>query len=278
MATRKSDPGPNDVPVPSSARTRSSGPAPSTSAASGPVRNALAAVRNFEALVRSTSVDEETLASVMTEIGGACATLRDAFLQTPATYDRLARFALQRVDELDALLGRGMPSNTAERVALGTASVSVTSAELSAAAELLDLAERSLAPASIELSLSMLAKESLQMVLALRTEATADVHIAAADPDAVVVCDPQIASRLIAIAVSMVYRPSDAALLVSTSLDGDHAVVRVEPRDQPASPRVAVRVLRLIDPTEDVAVRAAAAAGMSLARDGDAVVLTIPLQ
>lgn len=244
---------------------------------SGRVRDALAAVRNFETLMRSSSVEEALLASVLSEIGNACATLRDAFLQTPATYDRLAAFALRRIDELDQLLTQAVPTTTSERIALGDSFIAKASADLAAAAELLDLAERSQSPAPIELPLAMLARESLQMALALRAEATADVQVSANVPDAVVVCDPQIASRVIALAVSIAYKPSGSALLVTTEVLDRRAIVRVEPRDEPASPRVAVRVLRLIEPTEDVATRAAAAAGIDLRRDGDAIVITLPL-
>lgn len=246
------------------------------SAHSGRVRDALAAIRNFDALMRASSVDEATLSSVLTEIGGACATLRDAFLQTPATYDRLAAFALRRIDELDRVLSAGIPTTTGERVTLGDTFISRAGADLAAAAELLDLAERSQSPAPIELSLSMLARESLQMALALRAETTADVHVSANVQDAVVVCDPQIASRVIALAVSIAYRPTGSTLLVSTEVDNRTATVRVEPREAPASPRVTVRILRLIEPTEDVANRAAAAAGIGMARDGDAIVITLP--
>ncbi len=280
MATRKSDPGTDsrltEIPA-SSPRSRSSGPAPSMSINSGRVRDALAAVRNFETLMRSSSVEEALLASVLSEIGNACATLRDAFLQTPATYDRLAAFALRRIDELDQLLTQAVPTTTSERIALGDSFIAKASADLAAAAELLDLAERSQSPAPIELPLAMLARESLQMALALRAEATADVQVSANVPDAVVVCDPQIASRVIALAVSIAYKPSGSALMVTTEVLDRRAIVRVEPRDEPASPRVAVRVLRLIEPTEDVATRAAAAAGIDLRRDGDAIVITLPL-
>lgn len=226
--------------------------------------------------MRSSTVDERLLASVMSEIGTACATLRDAFLQTPATYDKLAAFALRRIDELDQLLSQTMPTTTEERLALGDSFIARASADLAAAAELLDLAERSQTPAPIELSLSMLARESLQMALALRAETTAEVHLSANVPDAVVVCDPQIASRVIALAVSIAYRPTGAALLVTTAVSDHHAMVRVEPKEEPASPRVAVRILRLIEPTEDVARRAASAAGIDLRRDGDAIVITLP--
>jgi hypothetical protein len=245
------------------------------SANSGRVRDALAAIRNFDALVRSSSVDEATLASVLSEIGHACATLRDAFLQTPSSYDKLAAFALKQIDELDRVLSRGLPTTTSERVALGENFIARAGADLAAAAELLDLAERSQSPAPIELSLAMLARESLQMALALRAETTADVHVSANVPDAVVVCDPQIASRVIALAVSIAYKPTGAALLVTTELSDHKAVVRVEPRAEPASPRVAVRILRLIEPTEDVAKRAATAAGIGMTRDGDAIVITL---
>ncbi len=282
MATRKSDPdkepiGTSDFPA-SSGRNRTSGAAPSMSVNSGRVRDALATVRNFDSLIRSSSVAETTLASVLIEIGDACATLRDVFLQTPATYDKLAAFALRRIDELDRALAAGVPATTDERVVLGDAFVSRAGADLAAAAELLDLAERSQSPAPIELSLAMLARESLQMALALRAEATAGVQLSGNVPDAVVVCDPQIASRIIALAVSMAYRPTGSALLVTTEITDHKAIVRVEPREDPASPRVEVRILRLIEPTEDVARRAAAAAGIGLVRDGDAIVITLPTQ
>lgn len=281
MAARKTDPGghdksSSDFPVPSSARTRSSGPAPSLTAGSGRVRDALASIRNFDALMRTPSVDEDTLASVMAEIGGACATLRDAFLQTPATYDALAGYALKRVDELDALLLRGVPPKE-ERVALGDGFVTRASADLAAAAELLDLAERSQQPAQVELALSRLAHESLQMVLAIHTEAHAFVRVDASGSDAVVVCDPQIASRLIALAVSMAYRPDGPDLLVKTQVVGKQATITVGSQDAPQSPRVAFRILRLIEPTLAVAKRAASAVGMTLSKDGDAIVITLPI-
>ncbi len=245
---------------------------------SGRVRDALATIRNFDTLMRSSSVDKALLASVLSEIGTACSTLRDAFLQTPATYEKLAAFALRRIDELDQVLTQTVPTTTAERIALGDGFIGKASADLSAAAELLDLAERSQSPAPIELSLAMLARESLQMALALRAEATADVHVSANIPDTVVVCDPQIASRVIALAVSIAYRPTGSSLLVTTEASDQRAIVRVEPRDEPASPRVAMRIQRLIEPTEDVAKRAAAAAGIDLRRDGDAIVITLPTQ
>ncbi len=115
------------------------------------------------------------------------------------------------------------------------------------------------------------------MAWTIRPHGVTNVSVRPVTADCSVQCDPHIATRLLAIAVSIV-REQGGEVVVGTRVGETEAVIEVMPASTP-DPHDAVvqtKLVRHIEPTEAVAHAAARAAGIELRVEPLRVELRLP--
>ena len=265
------DPGPS-----SGTSSRLSARAP---AAWGPVRDALAALHNLGALLKSTSVRYKVILDLLPELRACAGVLRDVFDQAAATTDEATREVGEQgqrsVTQLEQLMDATALADEERDDLAGRAKEHVD--DLDAAAEMLALLERAADPVPTSVSIQLIVRETGRLwggghrreVAVRLDDAAADVTIEA---------DPFVVGPLISLVLVLVRAAGVVDVVVRASGAGSEAVIEVEPAgtgDSGLRP-IAVRVLPALAPAEKTARRVAAQIGGSLELAGARAVLRLP--
>jgi hypothetical protein len=267
MSSESNERKPDSAPSPpSAAERRVSARAPS---AWGAARDALAAVHNLEALLRSATVANRTILDLLPELRSSADVLREAFdaaLGGEATTAAVGAYGGVRVDEFGRLLDATAIA-AEDRGALAYRAHFLAD-ELESSADLLALLERASAPVPNEVSINLIVRETARMSGTGRGRELI-VRFDEASPDCVVTTDPYAVGPLLAIAVARVYGEGNGEIAVRARCTPPNATLVVEAAGPPdfALPVTAMRVLPAVAPTEMAARRVAERIGSLLKID-----------
>jgi hypothetical protein len=267
-------------PGPSSGTTsRVSARAPS---AWGATRDALAAVHNLDALLRSGSVLYRTILDLLPELRTGAGVLREAF-ERAQTGDAAAGQAARdvgeyggdRVAELVRLLDATVLADE-ERDDLASRARALAD-ELEAAADLLALLERASDPVPTEVNVDRVVRETVRLSGTGRGHELA-VRFDEASPDCTLHADPYVVGPLLSLLISSVHAGGAADVVVRARCTDSHATFTIEAAtpDDASHPTLAMRVLPAVPPTGGAARRVAQQLGATLELDGQRGSLTLP--
>jgi hypothetical protein len=262
------EPGPS-----SGTGTRASARAPS---AWGATRDALAAVHNLEALLRSTNVLYRTIRDLLPELCTSAGVLRDTFGRGCAVGGALgdaSSYGLGRVDELDRLLEATALADE-ERDDLADRTRTLAD-ELEASADLLALLDRASEPAPTEVRVELVVRGTARPSTGARGREVA-VRIDVPSPDCTVDADPYVLGSLLSLLIARAHAMGAPCVVVHASCDPALATfqVRAAGPDDAALAEARARVLPAIPPADAVIRRVAQHIGASLdlgERDGELV-------
>jgi hypothetical protein len=252
-----------EPPPPSGPGRRLSARAPSTW---GAARDALAAVHNLEALLRSASVQYQTILDLLPELRVSASVLRDAFAGAQvgdAATSAVGGYGGVRLDELGRLLDATAVAQE-EREALASRA-HMLAGELEASADLLALLERASGPVPTEVSLNLIVRETGRVSATGRGYELV-VRFDEASPDCVVTTDPYVVGPLLSLAVAHMHDAGVDAIVIRARCSPPNATLLVEaasPADS-ALPVIAMRALPAVPPAEGAARRAAEQMGALL--------------
>jgi len=241
---------------------RTSARAPS---AWGAARDALASVRNLDALLRSSTVPYATIRELLPELRAGADGLRDMFdrsrMAEPATAS-VAEYGLGRAEDLAALLGMIDGSNDREELAR---SARALADDLEASTALLALLERAAAPGLTEVGVDLVATETARASSGARGRELS-VRFDQADPDCIVATDPNVVGPLLALVVTCVASAGVADIVLRVQCTPPTARLVVEPAapGDAGLPALRMRVMSRIPPTEQAARRVAERIGATL--------------
>lgn len=249
----------------------------------GAARDSLAAVRNLDALLRSTAVPYQTIHDLLPELRTSAGVLRDVFARAGAldkpentALVEVGNYGEGRVDDFDQLLARVAASDGArEELAHQTRALAD---ELEASADLLALLERALAPVVTEISVVRIAHETGRMSGASGRGRVLVVRFDEAAPDCTVSGDPYLVGSLLALVTAYVDAEGLGPLTVRVRCAAPVASFTVEPStsSDSALPTIPVRVLEKIPPTELALRRLAEQVGASLELGGGRATIALP--
>ncbi len=218
----------------------------------GAARNALAAVHNLAALLRSSHVSDRTILDLLSELRSSAVALREAFSRSRADDAAAAAsgaYGAARVEELDALLD-AIGAATGLRQEFASRAGALADA-LEGCIDLLALLDRAAAPLATEVRLHLLAREAGRMSSGARGPELL-VRFDESSPECVVVTDPSIVGQLVSLLVASVHGHARDAPLVLRALSTPTARLLVEtcgPNDASLS-TVAIRVAPWLPPSE----------------------------
>jgi len=184
----------------------------STEAARGSELEGLAALQNFENLLRSPRVASRSLGQLVTEVQASCDPIRTAFEALLSELGRrepdapvlgeLRSEADARLQQLDEALGcaAGAPMSTRSRLGLEL-QVREVAAELGRLRSMLDLLTHATAPRCTELDALDVTMAAVHSMGASRSDARVDVAVLSPKVRAVVSTDPHVAIPLITLAI-----------------------------------------------------------------------------
>jgi hypothetical protein len=256
------EPGP-----PSGTTPRLSARAPS---AWGATRDALAAVHNLDALLRSGSVLYRTILDLLPELRAGAGVLRDAFERARAgnaVTGGAARDAGDygggRVDELARLLDATALADEARDDLADRARTLAD--ELEAAADLLALLERAGDPVPTDVNVDRVVRETVRLSGTGRGHELA-VKFDEASPDCTLHADPYVVGPLLSLLIASVHAGGAGDVVVRARCTEDHATFTIEAAgpDDAAHPSLAMRVLPAVPPTGRAAHRVAEQLGATL--------------
>jgi hypothetical protein len=232
---------------------RSSARAPS---AWGATRDALAAVHNLVALLRSGSVLYRTIRDLLPELRTSAGVLREAFERARGAQGApgaAGTYGAARVDELDRLLEA---TNLADEERDDLADrARMLADELEASADLLALLERAASRVATEVSAQLVVRS------AARTSGSArgrelPVRFDPPPPECTVLADPHVLGPLLSLMIARLHAAGVQAVVVRGGCDERMATFEVRPataRDA-SLPETATRILPAVPPT-DAAIR-----------------------
>jgi hypothetical protein len=268
------EPGP-----PSGTSSRVSARAPS---AWGATRDALAAVHNLDALLRSGSVLYRTIRDLLPELRTSAGVLRDAF-ERARTVEAAAGQAARdvgeygggRVDELVRLLDATALADE-ERDDLADRARTLAD-ELESAADLLALLERASEPVPTEVNVDRVVRETVRLSGTGRGRELA-VKFDEASPDCTLHADPYVVGPLLSLLIAAVHAGCAADVVVRARCNESHATFIIEALtpDDAAHATLAMRVLPAVPPTSLAARRVAEQIGATLELDDRRAALTLP--
>ncbi len=268
-------PEPND-PVPSSgAATRQSVRAPS---ASGAMRDALAALHNLDALLRSDSVLYRTILDLVPELRTSTAPLRAAFERARAGEGasvEVGDYGVDRVAALERLLDATATADD-ERDDLARRARSLAG-ELEATADLLALLERAEDPAVTDVDVPLVLREAARRSASGRG-AERTVRLQALPSACAVAADPRVVGPLFALLVARVSAVGAREVVARVHCHEAVCAVTVEPAGaaEAALEELTMRVLPAVPPAASVAREAAARSGATLELSPVRAVLRLP--
>ncbi|MGH7293500.1 MAG: hypothetical protein ACRELB_01140 [Polyangiaceae bacterium] len=252
------EPGPS-----SGTATRQSGRAPS---AWGATRDALAAVHNLEALLRSSSVLYRTIRDLLPELQASAGTLREAFERARAlggaAHD-VGLYGAGRVADLSRLLDAVALADE-ERDELADRTRRLAD-EIDATSELLGLLERASDPAPTEVSVDRVVREALRLAGSGRGHELR-LRFDEAAPDCAVVADPYLLGPLLSLLVGAVHAAGCASIVVRARCVEEEAAFTVEAAGagDEAHAALAMRALPSVPPTVGTMRRVAESIGATL--------------
>jgi hypothetical protein len=248
----------------------------------GATRDALAAVHNLDALLRSGSVLHRTILDLLPELRSGAGVLREAFeraLAGDALAGQAARdvgaYGVDRVDELARLLDATALADE-ERDDLAARARALAD-ELEAAADLLALLERASEPVPTEVNVDRVVRETVRLSGTGRGRELA-VKFDEASPDCILHADPYVVGPLLSLLIASVHAGGAADVVVRARCTDDHATFLIEaatPDDAP-HPSLAMRVLPAVPPTGGAARRVAVQIGATLDLGERHASLTLP--
>jgi len=254
---------------------------PAAHVAWGAVRDAITAIHNLEALLKSPRVGTRVLAGVLHEFLEGVNVLRGAFTQSAAearseatarARKMLAEFARDRLDELERTMQRAMTSDFDARGRLALEQVVTrVSIDLDAAAELLDLSDRAEHAMETEILLAELAKVSLRGG-GYGTDREIPVRLDQRGEGCLLRVDPHVCKRLVAFAIARVHAAGapEVSLRVRCAVDVAHIEIASTAPSERALAPTPLRLVRRIEPTDPVVEAAALAVALVItARTGE---------
>lgn len=252
------EPGPT-----SSTSSRLSARAPS---AWGATRDALAAVHNLDALLRSTSVLYRTILDLLPELRTSSSVLLDAFERASGAdgaTKEVGAYGVDRVAELVRLLDATALADE-ERDDLADRARTLAD-ELEAAADLLALVERASDPVPTDVSVDLVVRETVRLSGSGRGRELV-VRFDEAAPDRTVHADPYLVGPLLGLTVAAVHAIAGGVVVVRARCTDGEATFAVEAATaaDDAYPRLAMRILPVIPPTLVAARHVAAQIGATL--------------
>jgi hypothetical protein len=256
---------------PSGVAHRVSARAPS---AWGAVRDALAAVHNLSALLRSTTVQSRTIVDLMPELKVGAGLLQAAFDRaitgdSDATV-QVGEHGLKTVEQFDDLLTAIATSPSAsadDRDGLADRTAALAD-ELEAAADLLALLDRAAAPVATEVGLDLVAREAGRMAGTARGREMI-VQFDGTSPDCVVTTDPYVLGPLLSLVIASVQTAGvNAIVLRARAAPQAHFVVEAARLEDAILPSLSLRVTRWIPPSEAAMRRVAEQIGAALEVEG----------
>ncbi|MBV9946902.1 MAG: hypothetical protein JOZ69_08650 [Myxococcales bacterium] len=233
----------------------------------GAARDALAAVRNLETLLRSPTVAHRTILDLLPELRSGAGVLLGAFepdrVAADAATAAVSAYGKGQVEELarllDATTGTEQSREELASRAHGLAD------ELEASADLLALLERSSAPVRTEVSPALLVRETSRMSGSASGRELL-VRFDDGAQDCVVTTDPYVVGSLVRLAIGWAHAGGLAAIAVRARCTPPLAILLVEaatPADA-ALPVIGMRVLPSVPPAEEAAHRVADRIGATL--------------
>jgi hypothetical protein len=251
---------------PSGVAQRGSARAPS---AWGAVRNALAAVHNLGALLRSATVQIRTILDLLPELKVGADLLRAAFeraLAGDAATAQVGEHGAQTVDGLDALLA-AIEARPDDRESHADRAGALAD-ELEAAADLLALLDRAAAPVATEVGLDLVAREAGRMSGTARGREMV-VQFDESSPDCVVTTDPYVLGPLVSLLIASVHAAGvNAIVLRARSSPRAHFLVEAARLEDATLPTLSLRVTRWIPPSDPALRRIAEQIGATLVVEG----------
>jgi hypothetical protein len=247
---------------PSGAGHRTSGRAPS---AWGAVRDALAAVHNLEALLRSPSVPNRTIVDLVPELRTSAGVLRMAFsasLGADAAANGVSGHGCQLVDGLDALLD-SIGAGLQKRESLADLAGSLVD-DLEGSADLLALLDRAAEPVSTEVSLDLVAREAGRMSGPAHGHEMV-IQFDEASPDALIHTDPYVLGPILSLMVAYVHASGIHALVLrARSSPQAQFIVEAAELSDAVLPTLSLRVTPWVPPSELAIRRVAEQIGATL--------------
>ncbi len=248
------------------------------------MRDALAALRNLETLLKSPRVGPQIYFDLFPELFVGLESLRAAFMADPRTTipdgprDALRPFALEKLDRVE----RSMRAAQTERGARGRLllerELGAVMTELDACVELLDLTERAACLSPTELSLGELVRVALEQGAGISPVFAADVFVDLPATECGMEADAHVTMRLVALAVSSVYANREAPVAVVAECEPELARITIRPARPEDARRATVRtrIVPRVPPTDTVFGAVVTAMGGSLAPAREGLVLTLP--
>lgn len=236
--------------------------APSGEAAWGLARDALSALFNFEALLRSPRVPAQTITQVTGDVRAASSALKSAFERSSPTPEDAAlnEYAAARATTLLDELSTIKPAMDAKtRLGLERA-VLVVARELDSALELRALLDRAGQPSMVELSLLEVVRAAAAQGAGHRPTASVLCHFHGLRAARPIFGDSALGPRLVAACIGKVA----TAGRVHLAWIADELVVSADPPTEvglEADGESKIKVVAAIPPTDLVIVRAARAFG-----------------
>jgi hypothetical protein len=231
----------------------------------GPPRDALAAVRNLEALLRSSAVTRKTIVDLAPELRSSAAVLRDVVSAVHGRGDvksEVGAYGVARALELGALLD-AVELGRADRDHLaGTAGTLAD--ELEAVVDLLALLDLAETPLPTEIGLDFVAREAGRTSGVARDREVV-VRFDGASPDRAVFVDPCALGALLGLLVACVQSCGSKGLVLRARAAGRARFI-VEPSTvaDERLPTLTLRVMAHIAPAGRVARRVAERLGATL--------------
>jgi hypothetical protein len=273
---------------PSGVAHRVSARAPS---AWGAVRDALAAVHNLSALLRSTSVQSRTILDLLPELKVGAGLLHAAFEravvgdapgvegagEASGAAVTVGAHGLKIVEAFDALLAAIAASpgaSTEDRESLADRAGALAD-ELEAAADLLALLDRAAAPVATEVGLDLVAREAGRMSGTARGNELI-VQFDGKSPECIVTTDPYVLGPLISLLIASVHAAGvNAIVLRARSAPKAHFIVEAARLEDASLPSLSLRVTRWIAPSEAAMRRIAEQIGAVLEVEGRRGTITL---
>lgn len=254
------EPGP-----PSGMSTRLSARAPS---AWGAARDALAALHNLDALLRSSNVLYKTIRDLLPELRTSAGVLRDVFERAQASGDEVpvavGNHGVSSTRELEKLLdATAMAEEEREELAKRARTLAD---DLEAAADLLALIERAATPVPTDVSLHLVVRETGRLSGSNKGREVS-AHMDTTTPDVNVHADPYVLGPLLTLLVGHVASASGGDVVIRPSACSAGAgTISVEPATSAdaALERMALRVLPTLPATVTAARRVAEQIGATL--------------
>jgi hypothetical protein len=251
---------------PSGVTNRTSARAPS---AWGAVRDALAAVHNLEALLRSSSVQSRTILDLLAELRTSAGVLRAAFersVGTEVTASSVGEHGRATVDGFDALLD-AIDAVPEDRPAHADQAGAFAD-ELEASADLLALLDRASAPVATEVSLNLVAREAGRMSGSARGHEMV-IQFDEANPDCVVTTDPYVLGPILSLLVASVHATGVHALVLrARSTPSPQFIVEAAQLADASAPTLSLRVTAWLPASDAAARKLAEQIGATLELDG----------